>query len=197
MNLSNRLSAVLGSRLPYPALLMGLGLPLIAEGIIVTVGKTEAPVLWLLGLGFAAIVSGLLLAHWWWRPPVWAIERVTGEVARPSRWLVVTPSLGQGSESAAVTAVKHHRPCLERVVALHTEDPRGRKARDIFRENIEALAGSSATIEFAGMPLNPKATEDPEIVYETIEGIFRAADEAGVPPHEVMLAITCPRNSSC
>jgi len=133
MTFTRRLAAVTGSKLPYPALLLGMGVALVAESMIVTLGALTHQVPWLVASGLTLMLAGLLLAQRWWGPPAYELERITGESALPARWIVVTASLGRGMESA-VTAVRYHqkhpRSVLERVVVLHTQDTGGRDARD-------------------------------------------------------------------
>lgn len=193
MKITQNLSAVLGSRLPYPALLMGIGVALTAESIIVTAASARHPVAWLLGVGLGIMVLGVLLANQWWRPHSWKLDRLTGEQAAPARWLVVTASLGRGRASAVEAARYHFKyggRKLERVVVLYTNDDRGRQARHALSQDLEELGLSEEGVEITPVSLASAATEDPEIVYRKLEGIYRQAAERGVEEDDVVLDYT-------
>lgn len=192
MKFSQRLAAVTGSKLPYPALLMGLGVALVAESVIVTVAATASPAPWLLGTGLGVIVVGILLAHRWWGPARWELVRVTGAQAAPARWVVVTASLGRGLESA-LTSVRHHATHpdsrLERVYVLHTRDQLGMNARDKLCRRLEDELGlADDQIQRRSLPV--AATQDPDQVYTVIEQIYADAVDAVVESEDVILDYT-------
>jgi len=189
MRLSARLSAILGTRLPAAALLLGLGITMLGEMLNIVAERTGHPFAFFSAAGVVLVIIGLLATRRWLRPAEWEMARVTGHVAWPARWLVVTASPGRGIGSAVV-AVEHHlkNGDLERVCVLHTDDEVGRGA---FRRLRELLEPSGARHElFQPVPLDPGALVDPEPVVPALEQLFVDALENGVDTDEVVLDYT-------
>lgn len=194
MSLLDRLRAVFGTPYPLPVMLMTLGVSWLAEAAIVWIGDGPHTPWTLVGIGLAAAILGLVLADRWWRPRPFALERMTGEAARPTRWLVVSASLGEGIRSA-VAAARHHRDVgagrFARVVVLHTDDEAGRGARDALCRALEEEVGlresAGAIVRRA---VDPEGVDDPERVYAALQQVSQEALEAGLTEDDLVFDYT-------
>ncbi|MBL8617446.1 MAG: hypothetical protein JNM72_17690 [Deltaproteobacteria bacterium] len=113
-----------------------------------------------------------------------AADLHTGDPAQPARWVVMSASLGPNE--LAETILAHHRRHgrLERLFVLHTEDEPGRAAL----ARVQALCTAGPACEGVGLP--PRAVDDPDPIFDRVEGLYTRARAEGLGEDDVVLDYT-------
>lgn len=156
-----------GGTVDTPALLTHLALTLLAAGVG-ALGATR----WLSRLRSQRKVHDI----------------ITGEDARPTRWLVFPASRTRdNAPGMEVDILDHHKAHgrLEKVWVLHTTDEDGRAS---CQRVVDACSTRSLPVE--AVPLRPEAADDPEPVFDAVERIYRHAHAEGLRENDLLLDYT-------
>ncbi len=113
---------------------------------------------------------------------------ITGEDARPCRWLVFPASVTRDDAPGIEAPILDHHAAhgrLERVFVLHTTGDDGVRAWERVRK---ACATRGLVAE--PVALQPEAADDPEPVFDAVEALYARATADGLDDPDVLLDYT-------